>query len=114
MLKLLFTILLMLAPSFCLANTLDYVVDGDTIVLRTGEKIRLYGVDCAEMDSRKGREAKQYLQKILKKGSRVDILRKGIDTYDRTLAIVIYNLESINYKLIDEKVCNKYRRPRRK
>ena len=94
------------------------VIDGDTIVIinenNVKEKIRLYGIDAFETTLndrlRKqakrynitndealtlGDEAREYLQKIFflsndNKDLCVDIVRKGIDRYNRTLGIVYY------------------------
>ncbi len=101
--------LLLFIPCLAFAQSIERVVDGDTIVLKSGEKVRLYGVDCAEMNTNQGKMAKKYLEKILKPNTKIDVLRKGSDNYGRTLGIIVYNLESINFKLIEEKICKKYR-----
>lgn len=72
------------------------VVDGDTIVLEGGERVRLIGVDTPETkDPRKpvqcfGKEASAFLASILPKGTTVHLVGdvEQRDVYDRLLAYV--------------------------
>lgn len=76
--------------------TVERVVDGDTIVLRGGERVRLIGIDTPETkDPRRGvqcfgEEASRRTSTLLPAGERVrlayDVERH--DRYDRTLAYV--------------------------
>lgn len=71
------------------------VVDGDTVVLSTGERLRYIGVDTPELHhprkpvERYGREAKEFNRRLVE-GKRVrlefDVERK--DRYERLLAYV--------------------------
>jgi micrococcal nuclease len=74
---------------------LDHVVDGDTIALRNGERVRLIGVDTPEVDPEIGvecfgRRASEFVEDLLDEGDRVrlvfDVERR--DQYDRLLAYV--------------------------
>ncbi len=86
----------------------DYVVDGDTFVLQTGEKVRLIGVDCPEsQDPNKpveywAGEATAYLAKLIgDKTVRLEYGDERADKYGRLLCYVrvddtvLVNLEII-------------------
>jgi micrococcal nuclease len=86
------------------------VVDGDTFVLKTGEKIRLIGVDTPEYDLKNhqirfyGKEASEYSKKLLL-GQTVrlepDVKKK--DKYNRFLAYVyLKNGTFVNLHLVEE------------
>ena len=73
---------------------MSYVVDGDTIQLEGGEKLRLVGIDTPEMGSKEelgGREAKTFVEDLCPPGTEigldVDDLKRE-DRYGRTLAVV--------------------------
>lgn len=96
------------------ALTAREVIDGDTIVLETGEHVRLIGIDTPEIDDKFGRNARtarfeelnpaavdayaveakdaaeRWLQgqKIILKYDPVNAARKNRDDYDRVLAYV--------------------------
>ena len=88
--------------------TVDRIVDGDTFVLDTGEKVRLIGVDCPEsQDPNKpveyfSDESKQFVEKlILGKEVRLEYGNERTDKYGRLLCYVwvedtvLVNLEII-------------------
>lgn len=76
--------------------TVDHVVDGDTIVVDGGERVRLIGIDTPETkDPREpvgcfGREAARRTGNLLAPGTRVRLAYdvERTDRYDRTLAYV--------------------------
>jgi micrococcal nuclease len=93
----------------------EYVIDGDTIILENGEKIRFLGINAPEirkrhggsyqgMDQPWGRDAANYLFRLLPEGEEVglkyDAERK--DKYGRTLAYVILRGELVNGRLLEE------------
>jgi len=63
------------------------VVDGDTVALAGGERIRLYGIDAPEKEQARGAEATQALESLVSvaPGSTVLLRRYGMDGYGRTL-----------------------------
>lgn len=64
-----------------------YVVDGDTFITSTREKIRLSEVDAPELSQLYGLEAKQVAERLLLHKD-VTIIRKTTDRYGRTIADV--------------------------
>jgi len=92
----------------------NYVIDGDTIILDSGEKIRFLGIDTPEIKKSHagksqgreepwGRDAANYLTVLLQGkevGLEFDSVRKG--AYGRTLAYVILGDELVNGLLLKE------------
>jgi len=84
-------------------RTVERVVDGDTIVVDGGERVRLIGVDTPETVKPNtpvqcfGREASDYTKSLLPKGTRVrlefDVRRT--DRYGRTLAYVYRSSDNL-------------------
>ncbi|MDD5355204.1 MAG: DUF1016 N-terminal domain-containing protein [Candidatus Omnitrophica bacterium] len=76
----------------------ERVVDGDTIWTNIDcgfgiwirQKLRLRGIDTAEIDTAKGKQAKQFVEAALSKVSFVVIKTHGSDKYDRYLADIFY------------------------
>ncbi len=75
---------------------IERVVDGDTIVVDRGERVRLIGIDTPE-SVKPGtpvecfaKEASRYLESLVPVGTRVVLVAdvEPIDQYDRTLAYV--------------------------
>jgi len=80
-------------PSRAFAETVIYVIDGDTVILDNHERVRLIGIDTPEIRSKyhrgepHGKEAKKYLKKLIE-GKEV-VLKPGRepkDKYGRRLA----------------------------
>ncbi len=77
-----------------LDTTIDRVIDGDTLIVAGGHRIRLIGVDTPEtMDPRRpvqcfGQEASAFLTDLLPRGTGVRLVGdvEERDFYDRTLA----------------------------
>ncbi len=82
----------------------ERVVDGDTIVVYDGERIRLTGIDTPETVKPGspiecfGKEASRYLAELLPEGTEVMLVRdvEEFDRYDRTLSYV-YIVASGNF-----------------
>lgn len=74
--------------------TVDYVVDGDTINLQGGEKVRLVGIDTPEVHPQEGpggREAKEFIENLCPPGTEVGLDVDDLDStdhYGRTIAVV--------------------------
>lgn len=76
----------------------ERVVDGDTIWLNidlgfscwTRQKVRLRGIDCPELDTKKGQEAKEFVEARLKEVDFVLVKTHKSDKYERYLTDVFY------------------------
>ena len=109
-------VLIILAISTHATNrygTVERVVDGDTIVFKSGDaktqRVRLAGIDTPELDQPWGEEAKMAL-----KGWAEDRMAKirivDIDRYGRSVATLWVDGENINRKLVAEGHAWVYRR----
>jgi micrococcal nuclease len=79
------------------------VLDGDTIVISTGEKVRYLGVDAPEVNVRWGPEAKEFNEeKVLDKKVWIELDRTKLDKYGRILAYVWIDGEMVNELLLEE------------
>lgn len=82
------------------------VTDGDTIwmLIDLGfgilkEHLRLRGIDAPEITSRAGLEAKQFVERELKKATHIIITSTKSDKYDRYLADVFYTVKGVEHFL---------------
>lgn len=75
------------------------VIDGDTIEVLTADnhkiRIRLADIDAPELGQPYSTKSKQYLASLIDK-KQVLIKDKGLDIYQRTLAIIFYHQKNIN------------------
>lgn len=91
------------------------VYDGDTFTLATGEKIRILGIDCPEMNGPntiRAHVARDRLRELIS-GKRVEIWRKGRDKYGRTLAWVLVDGKNVADTLLQEGLARAYNGGRR-
>ena len=95
----------MTALALCLALA---VTDGDSIKC-AGERVRIFGLDCAEMDTAAGRAAKARLAEFLA-GREVRLERRGMDRYGRTVARVEAGGQDVACWMIRQGYCVEYRR----
>ncbi len=104
------TITLMLAMVVgCITQkaTVTNVVDGDTIDISTGDRIRLAGINTPEKGELCFLDAKLFLEsKVL--GKEIGIMGLGKDKYGRELAEVYLNNENINLALLREGLASAY------
>ncbi len=78
------------------------VIDGDTVELSNGEKVRLIGINTPEKDQPYYAEARKKLEElILKKEIRVETDVVGKDMYGRTLGYLYTGDSFINQKMIE-------------
>lgn len=78
------------------------VIDGDTIVLSSGENIRLIGVDAPEKLSKYDRESTAMLKKLLDYGElSLTYDKQKYDRYGRTLAYVYSDTLFVNKAMLD-------------
>ena len=79
------------------------VIDGDTIEIETGERVRLLGIDTPELNARWGGEArKQTYQLVYGKEIRLELDREKRDKYGRVLAYVWLGDLLVNEKLVKD------------
>jgi endonuclease YncB( thermonuclease family) len=80
-----------------------YVNDGDTITIRTAAdqklKIRLFGVDCPEVDQPYGKKAKWFTYELVF-GQRVKVWPVGKDSDGRMVGWVFTKEKSLNKELL--------------
>jgi len=91
------------------AKIVTRIVDGDTIVVEGGERVRLLDIDTPERGEKCYTEAKNRLAELI--GGKAIILEKrgqDRDDYNRLLRYVIYNDTLINLQLVREGLANLY------
>ncbi len=109
--RIILSLLLLLAISFtpCFAKeyTVSKVIDGDSIVLETGEQVRYLGIDAPEMGKQDGgpqfyaREATAFnKQLVLLKKVRLEFDEEKHDAYGRLLAYVFVKNTFVNGELV--------------
>jgi micrococcal nuclease len=75
----------------------DRIVDGDSLVLEGGERIRLVGIDAPEIGEQGGYEALEFVEATCPPGSEVGLNVDALsptDRYGRTLAVVYLRAEN--------------------
>ena len=85
------------------------VIDGDTIVLKGGERIRFARIDTPELNTYNGRVAAKYLRNKIE-GKYVTIIREGKGYYGRTIAEVYYKGINLNNDLLRKGYAKKYKK----
>ncbi len=96
----------------CEYHRVRWVIDGDTVVIDTGQKVRLIGVDTPEKGDRRrdvefyAIEAMQFLRSEIQ-GQRVclkkdPLQRTGRDNYGRLLRYIYLNNRFINKELVQK------------
>ena len=87
----------------------ERVIDGDTLVLATGQRVRLIGVDTPEtkhpdrLPEPFGREAADFTRRLVEgRQVRLEYDRERLDIYRRLLAYVYVDGELLNERLIRE------------
>lgn len=95
-------------------RAVNRVIDGDTFTLfavgvSTEERVRLLGVDAAELHDSLGPAAKAYTTAWLSKGS-FDLSTCKRDSFGRLLAVVYRGSDTLALDLIDEKLGVVYER----
>ncbi|MBT4139017.1 MAG: hypothetical protein HOE48_13945 [Candidatus Latescibacteria bacterium] len=90
--------------------TLQRVIDGDTLWVNidcgfdtwTDQKLRLRGIDAAEMDTPEGQRARRFVESALRKCPVLAITTTKPDKYDRYLADVFYMPEESDVNVVLE------------
>ena len=81
-------------------GTVDWVIDGDTIIVNS-VRVRLLGVDTPELGEPGGSEAKSFVINLLY-DEHVDLFCDGWDRYDRMLCDVSINGVDIGALLVSK------------
>ena len=95
------------APTAYAASNVSKVVDGDTITMSNGEKVRLIQIDTPELASKEcyGIQAKSELSKLLSQAGEVSLTSDPnldeVDKYGRLLRYVFIGNTNLNLKLIE-------------
>jgi len=85
------------------------VIDGDTIELDNGKKVRLLGINTPEKGEEYYHEAKNFLiDNIENKTIMLEFIDEKIDKYNRTLAYVIKDSQNINLEIVKNGLANPY------
>ena len=88
-----------------LENTamVEYVIDGDTIIVEGGARIRLLGIDAREKGEGCYQEAKERLEElVLGKLVRLEKGQSDVDKYGRCLRFIFYEAQNISLELARE------------
>ena len=88
-------------PEKAVEYRVSRIVDGDTVYMWGGTKVRLHGIDTPERDQPYGTQATRNLNKLI--GGRVFVVEKDTDRYGRLVG-VIYTSEGVNVN--EAMVCN--------
>lgn len=72
------------------------VIDGDTFELRSGERVRIAGLNAPELSERRGQAAKRRLQEKLRGGTKVGLSMPLAKSYGRTVRKVTVKGQNIN------------------
>jgi endonuclease YncB( thermonuclease family) len=107
------------ADLFTYKAFVERVVDGDTLIVkidlgfetRIREYLRLRGLDAPEMDTAKGKRAREFVAKELGKVDHVILKSSRSDKYGRYLADIFYGPEDgqyLNQRLLDEGYAESY------
>lgn len=95
------------APTAIAANTVAKIVDGDTITMSNGEKIRLIQIDTPELASKEcyAIQARAELEKLLSQPGELSLNADpnldSTDRYGRSLRYVFKGKTNINLKLVE-------------
>lgn len=81
--------------------TVTRVIDGDTIVVEGGERVRLAGIDSQEEGEKCYEPAKKRMEELILK-EQVRLVAGDKGKYGRTLGYIFYNGSLVNKKLVEE------------
>ncbi|MDD5698506.1 MAG: thermonuclease family protein [Victivallaceae bacterium] len=85
-----------------LCGTVLWVVDGDTVLLRRGNTlttVRLWGIDAPEKKQAGGKEATNFLLKLIGR-KRVKIITEENGRYGRVIGKIYYQGKFINLEMV--------------
>ena len=83
--------------------TVDEILDGDTILIETGDYVRLIGIDAPEKDEEFYNESKTFLTSlILNKKVSLEKDQEEVDNYGRLLRYVYLDTTNINLEMVNQ------------
>jgi len=89
--------------------TIVSVIDGDTIITQSGEKVRLLGINAPEKGEFYYEEAKEALENMVKnKTVELEIDAKDKDAYGRSLRYVFVDDKFVNLEMIKDGYAHAY------
>jgi len=89
--------------------TIVSVIDGDTIITQSGEKVRLLGINAPEKGQFYYEEAKEALEKMVKnKTVELEIDAKDKDAYGRSLRYVFVDNRFVNLEMVKNGYAHTY------
>ncbi|MEA3248591.1 MAG: thermonuclease family protein [Nanoarchaeota archaeon] len=77
------------------------VIDGDTLELTNGQKVRLKGINTLEKSMPFNQEATEFVKQLVENKS-ISVENHGIDKYGRTLAYISIKEKNINEEILKE------------
>lgn len=77
------------------------VVDGDTLVLQSSQRVRLMNIQAPELEFCGGQEAKKRLEELVL-GKAVKVETNSEDVFNRTLGLVYIGKTLVNEVLLKE------------
>ncbi|NOZ81793.1 MAG: hypothetical protein GXO63_01445 [Candidatus Micrarchaeota archaeon] len=85
------------------SSTVVRVIDGDTVVIASGEKVRLIGIDTPERGERCYLEAKRFLESVvLFKNVSLERDSENRDRYGRLLRYIFINETLVNALILEK------------
>lgn len=85
------------------------IIDGDTLEIESGEKVRLLGIDAPEKGERYSSEAGIFLEKmVLNKTVVLEFGSEKYDRYGRILAYLYVDRKNVNIELVKNGLANVY------
>lgn len=91
------------------AYSVNKVIDGDTVVLKGGEKLRFLGVDAPELGEKWSFDSKSYVEEmVLGKKIFVEFGTKSYDVYGRMLGYVWIDRKMLSELLLEEGLAKLY------
>lgn len=94
-------------PAAKAANNVSRIIDGDTIQMKNGEKVRLIQIDTPELSGNEcfGLNAKIELTKLLKSDGKVELIADpkldNMDRYGRPLRYLLFKGVNVNLKMVE-------------
>lgn len=82
-------------------NRVNKIIDGDTFVLNTGQRVRLLGINAPEVGLCGSQEATTELSKLTL-NKNVVLVDTFTDTYSRMISLVYVNNVLVNEKLLEQ------------
>jgi len=83
------------------STTVSFVIDGDTVELSNGERVRLIGIDTPEVGEYYYEEATIQLRNLVEgKEVRMEVDTNNRDAYDRLLRYIYLGDTFVNYEMV--------------